>query len=227
MKKLLLILLIGTSLTACIKEKDNNKITGPEPVPEKILSRDTIKSGQFWGFAIGQSSANVYANVQDVKDERKIGYIGVVGNVFTSLGPLENKIPLYTTILLDQTIGTGTGIQIYFANNKVKSIWTNDGMQMAKWPVVTGSSSSVAVGDNINDIYAKLVNIKNISTYANKFERISMFDKDFSKAYDPQMAASRLWYINGNIDDKKYYRLELNFTEGKLVSIYSTLLEKQ
>ena len=227
MKKLLLILFTGLSLTACIKEKDNNEITtGPEPLPEKILSRDTITSGQLWGFAIGQTSANAYANAQEIKTERQIGYMSVVGNVFTSLEPLQNKIPLYTTILLDPTIGTSTGIQIYFANSKVKSIWTNDGVQMGRWPVVTASNSSVAVGDNINDIYAKLMNIKSISTYANKFERISMFDKDFSKAYDPQMANSRLWYVNGNIDDKKYYRLELNFTAGTLTSIYSTLLEK-
>lgn len=227
MKKLLLILLAGLSFTACIKEKDNNETTGPEPMPEKVLSRDTIKSGQLWGLAIGQTSAEVYAKAQEIIVERKIAYMSVVGNVFTSLEPLENKIPLYSTILLDQTIGTSTGIQIYFANNKVKSIWTNDGVQMGKWPVVTGSNSSVAVGDNINDIYAKLVNIKNIGTYASKFERISMFDKDFSKAYDPQMGASRLWYINGDIDDKKYYRLELNFTAGELVSVYSTILERR
>ncbi|MDT3404221.1 hypothetical protein [Mucilaginibacter terrae] len=226
MKKLLLVLLTGLSLAACIKEKDNNEITGPEPMPEKVLSRDTIKSGQLWGFAIGQTSAQVYAKAQEISVERKIAYMSVVGNVFTSLEPLENKIPLYTTILLDQTIGTGTGIQIYFADNKVKSMWTNDGVQMGRWPVVTGSNSSIAVEDHINDVYAKLVNIKKISAYANKFERISMFDKDFSKAYDPQMAASRLWYVNGNIDDKQYYRLELNFVAGKLVSIYSALLEK-
>lgn len=226
MKKLLLILLIGTSLTACIKEKDNNETTGPDPLPEKILSRDTIKTGQLWGFAIGQSSADAYANAQDIKNERKIGYMGVVGNVFTSLPPLENKIQLYSSIYLDEAVGTGTGIQITFANDKVKSIYTNNGEQLNKWPLLNGNSASVAVGDNVTDIYAKLVNIKNMSAYANKFERISIIQKDFTKAYDPQMANSRLWYVNGNVDDKQYYRLELNFTAGTLTSVYYTLLEK-
>ena len=105
-------------------------------------------------------------------------------------------------------------------------MWTNDGTLMGRWPVVTGNNASISVGDNINDIYAKLVNIKNTSNYANKFERISIFEKDFTKAYDPQMAQSRIWYVNGNIDDKKYYRLELNFAESRLVSIYSAILER-
>lgn len=225
MKNLLLVLLIGLSLTACKKEVDTTEII-VDPPTEKILSRDTITSGQLWGFTIGQPSANVYANVQQVKIERKIGYVGVVGNVFTSLDGLESKIPLYLALYLDEAVGTGTGIQIYFENNKVKSIWTNNGAKLSKWPAANSSNASVAVGDAVNDIYTKLVNIKKMSSFANKFERISVSQKDFNKAYDPGMVNSRLWYVNGNIDDKKYYRLELNFTAGTLVSIYSTLLEK-
>lgn len=225
MKNLLLLLIIVLSFSACQKEE---AITEPivEPIPAKVLSRDTLTSGQLWDFTIGQLSADVYKKAQEVKVERKIAYMSVVGNVFTSLQSLENKIPLYKSIYLDQTMGTGTGIQIYFADNKVKSIWTNDGKQMNRWPATTGSNASVIRGDQVGELYAKLNNIKKISAYANKFERISVFEKDLTKAYDDQMTLSRLWYVNGDIDSKSYYHLELNFTAGKLVSIYSTLYEK-
>jgi hypothetical protein len=225
MKNLLLLLLLVVTFSACIKDES---ITAPivDPIPPKVLSRDTITTGQLWGFAIGQSSSSVYAKAQEVKVERKIAYMSVVGNVFTSLESLENKIPLYLSIYLDQTVGTSTGIQIYFTNNTVKSIWTNDGAKMNKWPSNTVDASTVAVGDQIGDIYSKLVNIKKLSAYANKFERISVFEKEITKPYDDQMTNSRLWYINGDVDDKSYYQLELNFTAGKLVSIYSTLFEK-
>jgi hypothetical protein len=225
MKNLLLLLLIVVTFSACIKDEN---ITDPivDPIPPKVLSRDTITAGQLWGFAIGQSSASIYVKVQEVKVERKVAYLSIVGNVFTSLESLENKIPLYTSIYLDQTLGTSTGIQIYFANNTVKSIWTNDGVKLNRWPSNTEGASTVAVGDQVGDIYSKLVNIKKQSVYANKFERISMFEKDIAKPYDGQMTLSRLWYVNGDVDDKSYYHLELNFAAGKLVSIYSTLFEK-
>lgn len=225
MKNQLFLLLLVVMFSSCIKDEI---VTGPivEPVPPKVLSCDTIITGQLWGFAIGQSSASVYAKAQEVKLERKIAYMSVVGNVFTSLESLENKIPLYLSIYLDQTVGTSTGIQIYFANNTVKSIWTNDGKQMNKWPANTSANSSIIKGDQVSEVYTKLANIKTIGAYANKFERISMFEKDIAKPYDDQMTNSRLWYINGDMDDKSYYHLELNFTAGKLVSIYSTLYEK-
>jgi hypothetical protein len=225
MKNQLFLLLLVVMFSSCVKDEN---VTAPivDPIPPKVLSRDTITTGQLWGFAIGQPSASIYAKGQEVKLERKIAYMSVIGNVFTSLESLENKIPLYQSIYLDQTLGTSTGIQIYFANNTVKSIWTNEGKQMNMWPANTSNNSSIIKGDQVSEVYKKLVNIKSIGAYANKFERISMFEKDITKPYDDQMANSRLWYINGDMDDKSYYHLELNFTAGKLVSIYSTLYEK-
>ena len=226
MKYLSFLFLIAISITSCAK-KETFTCCGPEPVPPKIISKDTITTGQIWGLTIGQSSADIYTEIQEIKTEQKVEYLSVVGNVFTSLESLADKIPLYTEIFLDEQVGTSTGIQIYFADNKVKSIFNNNGVKMSKWPSSYANTSSVSVGDNISDVYAKLVNIKKMGTYANKFERISLFNKDFTKEYDPQMGNSRLWYLNGDITDERYYHRELNFSNGKLVSIYTTILENQ
>lgn len=224
MKYLAFLILIVVSLTSCTKDEvvaDG----GPDPIPPKIISRDTLTTGQLWGLTIGQSAADVYAKIQAIRIEKEVGYLGVVGNFYNSLENLDGKIPLYTGVLLDEQVGTSTGIQIYFANGKVQSIFNNSGVKMNKWPTNVVSAVSVAVGDKTDEVYSKLVSIKKMSAYAGKFERISLFSKDPAKDYDPLMSNSRLWYLNGHIADKRYYNTDLNFSNGKLVSIYTSELE--
>lgn len=225
MKQLSVFLLVLFLLPACKKEAIPPKWI-IEPPTNRLVSSDTLTTGQQWGLTIGQSSADLYAKIQEIRVERKITGLSVVGNVFTGLEGLENMIPLYTSIYLDKKVGTGTGIQIYFSDNKVKSIYTNDGLALTKWPIGTGESSTVAVGDKIDGIYNKLVAIKKISTYASRFEYIGIFFKDITKVYDPKMSASPQWYFSAPLSDKKFIELQLNFTSGKLVSIYSNVYQK-
>ena len=221
MKQLPIFFLVLLLLPACKKEAtDSGKII-IEPPTTYLISSDTLTTGQQWGLTVGQSSADLYAKIQEIRVERKITGLSVVGSVFTSLEGLENKIPLYTSIYLDKKVGTSTGIQIYFSENKVKSIYTNDGVAIPKWPIGIGESKTVSVGDKIDGIYNKLVAIKKISAYTSRFEYIGIFDKDINKVYDPQMSASPQWYFSVSIGDKKFNEIQLNFTSGKLVSIYS------
>lgn len=224
MKYLSFLFLIMMSLTACTKDE---AVTdgGPDPIPPKVISRDTLKAGQLWGITIGQSAVDVYKEIKEIRTEREVGYLGVVGNFYNSLESLDGKIPLYTGIFLDEQVGTSTGIQISFANDKVASIFNNSGVKMQKWPTNVVSAVSVAVGDPTEEVYSKLVGIKKMSAYASKFERISLFGKDPAKDYDPLMGNSRLWYLNGHIAGQRYYNTELNFSNGKLVSIYTSELE--
>ncbi|SDF52407.1 hypothetical protein SAMN05216464_11989 [Mucilaginibacter pineti] len=227
MKQLSIFFLVLLLFPACKKEATDSTKIIVEPPPTKIISSDTLTTGQQWGLTIGQSSADLYAKIQEIRAERKITNLSVVGSVFTNLEGLENKIPLYTSIYLDKKVGTSTGIQIYFSNNKVKSIYTNDGVVLPKWPMDIGVNSTVAVGDNIDGIYNKLVAIKKISAYTSRFEYIGIFDKDITKVYDPQMSASPQWYFSVSVGDKKYNRVQLNFTSGKLVSIYSSVVQTE
>jgi hypothetical protein len=226
MKRFLPILsLIILAVTACKKENSIKETGGPDPIPPKLISSDTLTTGGQWGIAIGQTSAEIYSKVQAMRSERGITHMVIVNNVYTTLESLENKIPLYSSVYLDETRGTGTGIQLNFADDKVNTIFTNDGVKLNMWPIGNSASATVAVGDSVDAVYQKLVNIKNQGTYANKFERMSIFFKDVAKAYDPQMSASPQWYFGTIPSNKRYNFVQYIFTAGKLSAIYSTVYE--
>lgn len=223
MRYLPFLFILFLSLSACTKEEDAPDIIIDPPMA-RIISSDTLRSGQQWGLAIGESAPAIYSKVQGLQSEKNFSSVNVVGNVFTSIDSLQNRIPLYTSIYLDETQGTGSGIQIYFSDNKVKSIWTNDGLTLNKWPATADKNATIATGDDITGIYQKLVNIKRTS-FAKKLERISVFSKDLNSLYDPVMSRSRQWYFSWLAGDKQFYVIQLNFEEGSLVSIYSSLYE--
>ena len=194
--------------------------------PTKMISSDTLTSGQWWGLNIQDTVDDVYRTIQNIQASKQINYLGIVSNVFTKIEDLESKIPLYSTIFLDAKSGTESGIQIYFANNKVDAIWTNSGTELSRWPLNTERESTIAKNDPIENIYSSLNNIKQIAAFANKFERISLFYKDINKAYDVQMSKSPQWHFSATVNDKMFYVVQLNFSSGILTSIYTTLYEK-
>lgn len=226
MKKLLYLFVIIIALSACKKEITNQTIIVEPPV-EKLISRDTVKSGQVLGLNIGDSPSEVYTTIQNIYTENSVGYLSIIGNIYTKLEGLENKIPLYSSIILDEKIGTASGIQIAFANDKVKSIYTNDGVQLNNWPLGVSNTASISVNDPIDGIYKKLVDLNKITPYAKQMEQISIFEKNIKTPIDPQMKTSNQWNFNSApADNKTYYRLELHFKDGKLNAIYSATYEK-
>jgi len=226
MKKLYTLLLAATLFTACKKAELGNEIIVDPPFPQQISS-DTLTSGQLFGLTIGQASADVYAKLQEVQAAEKIGGLSIVKNVYTSIDSLKTRLPLYTGIFMDEERGTSTGVQLSFENNKVKAMFLNDGTKLVRWPFDTGQNSTIYIGDAVEDIYQKLVNIKKNSASAKKLERLSIFFKDTNTPYDPQMGVSPQWYFVSTLSAKKYNHVSLNFTAGKLVSIYTTVFESQ
>lgn len=194
--------------------------------PIKLISADTLTTGQWWGLNIGDNALNVYTTIQNIQTEKQVNYLGIVANTYTKIEDLKNSLPLYNSISLDQKEGTNNGIQIYFASNKVKSIWTNGGTQLHKWPSNTGVASTIAKDDAIETLYAKLINIKQMEAYKNMFERVSLFDKDINKNFDPQVSKSPQWHFSSTVNDKRFYVVHLNFVSGELSTIYVTLIEK-
>lgn len=210
-------------LSACTKEEEP-AITICPPV-DRVISTDTLTSGTLWGIQIGESASNTYSKIQSLSAEKRITYIGVVGNVFTDLSSIENSIPLYTSVFLDEAKGTESSIQLSFKEGRVSSIYTNAGVELNKWPANYDKSSSITKNDLVETIYSKLVNIKRMKIFEKKFERISIFGKDVSKAYDSNMSVSPQWYFRSGVDSKSYYLIHLSFNEGKLSSIYYTFYE--
>jgi hypothetical protein len=227
MKHVLYLFLISVLFGSCKKDQIVSKNPAQQDArPTKIITSDTLTSGQLWGLNIGDTITNVYKTIQYIQTEKRINYLGIVGNVFTGIDQLESTIPLYTSIFLDEKNGTENGIQIYFQNNKVSAIWTNAGAELSKWPSNTDKASTIEKNAPIENIYSTLNNIKRISAFTNKFERISLFYKDINKAYDIQMSKSPQWHFTATVNDKRYYVVHLNFSAGILTSIYSTLYEQ-
>ena len=226
MRKLYTFLLAAVLFTACKKADTDDRII-VEPPYQKLISRDTLTSGQLFGLTIGQTSADLYAKLQQVQVAEKIGGLTIVNNIYTSIDSLKTRLPLYTGIFMDEANGTSTGVQLSFENNKVKTIFLNNGTALTRWPVNFAQNTTIAVGDPVDDIYQKLVNIKKNPASAKKLERLSIFFKDNNKPYDPQMSASPQWYFVSTISAKRYVYVTLNFTAGKLVSIYTAEFESQ
>jgi hypothetical protein len=225
MKSTFLLFVIFISLVSCKKETEPVSLTGtPEPIV-RVLSSDTLRTGQKWGFSIGDSTTDMYFRMQSNRAEYPMNVFTIVGNIFTKVADLENRLTLYSGIDLDQTIGSPNGIQIAFSNNKIKSIFTNNGTQLSRWPINEAPNSSIAIDDSIDGLYSKLVNISHINAYKSNFERISLFFKDLNKDFDPHIILSPQWIYVRRVDSRMFYVIELNFVSGRLASIYSTLNE--
>jgi hypothetical protein len=225
MKKYLIALLI--IVCSCKKEP----VVSTDLVPFKIVARDTLTTGQRWGLTIGETAAQAYEMIQNIRGEQGISSLIVVDNVFAKIEDIESRVPRYTSVFLDEAIGTSSGIQVYIADNKVKSIWTNAGTRLSRWPDISDTTAAVAIEDPIENIYQKLLNASRMPAYVKNFERISMLYKDINKHYDSQMSKSPQWYFV-TVDDKTYslvktyYLVQLNFSSGVLSSIYFTLYER-
>jgi len=161
--------------TGCL----NNDPVEPEIIIDPIelirVSQDTITTGGHLGVEVSANADQAYAALQKIQTATGLQYVNVVSNIFSNVNQLDNRIHLYQSILLDEQKGTDSGVQITFEEGKVKSIYLNNGNKLTQWPLKENASTSVRVGDQANAVYGKLVNIQRKNSYANKFERISLF----------------------------------------------------
>lgn len=209
------------SLASCMK----GSTVETDAKPYRPIQKDTLRAGELWGLTIGEAAPAVYEVLQDIRSSRQIGYVGVVGNVYNDLSAIEDKIPLYNSLFMDETTGTPQGIQLGFEAGKIKVIYMNNGTPLNKWPSITDFANGLTIGDSISTVYDKLAAIKNIAVYGAKLQRLSLFDKNMATEYDPGMANSTQWQVVTATVDKRWKLLELNFSLGSLNSIYYTLYE--
>ncbi|ADB38135.1 hypothetical protein [Spirosoma linguale] len=193
--------------------------TGPEPEPYRII-RDSIKTGTYLGIAIGEQAASVYPKIQALQATKGVTGLYVVSNVFADLIGLKERLPLYQYILLDQKPGTDSGVQITVEGQTVKSIYLNSGKRLTQWPEKQAVNSSVRVGDAVSTLYDKLVNIRNIDRYTNKFEYISLSTKNLLSDYDGGMSQSPQWYFVYSTGLNQMDQIQVHFRDGKVSKIY-------
>jgi len=217
MKRLLILSLPLFLLTACLKDDEPEIII--EPVFPVLVSSDTLTTGEKWGLTIGMPAEDLYNKIKTLSFQQPVTNVQVIGNFFSKIEDLENKISLYHAIYLDESFGTSTGIQIAFADDKVSTIYTNSGVKLNRWPSES-SLINIKTGDATEGIYQKLLRIRQFPGYSKKFERISIFSKNLKKPYDPGMTLSRQWQFVAISDSSHTYHISVNLTDGKLNSIY-------
>jgi len=187
-----------------------------EPRFSTLLERDTIISGGYLGMSINEKAETIYSNIQSLRVSNGVSYVNVVSNIFSDITQLRNRIPLYQYILLDQSEGTDSGIQITIELEKVKSIYLNSGKKLSQWPEKSDAKSSVRIGDQAGELYQKMLNIYNKGIYARKFERISLLTKDVSLSFDPLMAQSPQWYFAYTTGIDLWELVQMHLKNGKL-----------
>ena len=185
-----------------------------DPVWPTLTEVDTIVSGSYLGFEINKDAAAIYKASQSLRETKGIMHLNVVGNIFSDVRQLSDRVPLYSYMLFDQQQGTETGVQITLEDGKVKSLFLNNGKQMRQWP--EKSKTAVKVGDPADGLYEKLADVSRQKSYSNKFERISLLTKDLNTAFDPGMMRSPQWYFRYRTSSTTSEHVDLHLKDGKL-----------
>ncbi len=222
MKKLYSLLTFCSLLffaAACINGQPEEPTVIIEPPLVQLLSTDTIRSGSHLGLVIGEEAHDPYQQVRALQASDGVTYLNVVGNVFDGLKGLQERMPLYQLIFLDQKPGSDSGVQLSLTDGKVSSIFLNNGKELKQWPEKPRLLPAVRIGDAAEALYLKLDKISTDPSYKDKFEYISLLTKDLSKAYDPRMADAPQWYFAYLLEDHKMDEVKLNFGEGRLKEI--------
>ena len=218
MKKSWLVPCLLFLLNACSKQSDNGPEVIVEPPYPYAIKMDTITMGGLWNLVTGSSKKQVYDSIQK---EQHIRYLAITGYIPTALTDIQNRFELYTTLLLDENKGTASGIQFYFENDKIKSIYLNDGTRLNRWPL--SGNVAIQTGAAVQGIYDQLTAIQKNPLFSKKFERISLFSKNIQKPFDDRnMEISNRWELSSNSKGPKtIYTATLVFTNDKLDSIYT------
>ncbi len=204
---------------ACAKKETEPEIIvePPEPVEVKL---DSIQTGKIYNLTIGDPAEKVYADLQlFTKDMKQKPYLSITGMLNDRIENLEDRIPLYGSLIFDRKPSSANGGQIYFEDNAIKSIYNRNGTKLTSWP--QSSPDALRVGDPLVDIYGKLVKIHADKRFSSLFGYIGMFEKNIATDYDRIQAESDLWQFNFSIDSKQFMRLDLVFDDGKLTKIRS------
>ncbi|GAB3327994.1 hypothetical protein GCM10027299_29440 [Larkinella ripae] len=181
-----------------------------------VVSRDSLATGSYLGMSVGSEAVRAYEVIQSLQQTKGVTYLNVVSNIASDLTQVRDRLPLYQYILLDQHQGTDSGVQLTIEANRVKSIFLNSGQKLGQWPAALKTASAIRTGDSVSSLYEKLVTIRNLRIYANKFERIFLLTKNLATVYDPVMRQSPQWYFAYSTGAKTMDEVQLHFKNGQL-----------
>jgi hypothetical protein len=201
-----------TLLTASCKTDSSEPVPMQTSPTAHLIGKDSIATGSYLGLDINQDAQQVYATIQ----AKGLSHLNIVQNIAPAANLLQDRIPLYSYILLDENKGTDSGVQITLKSGVIEAIYLNSGTKLTKWPVPNTVKSAFAVGDRAEVLYAKFNELSKLTSYKSKFERIMLLTKDVATSYDPVMAASPQWYFVNKIDPKNWEVVQIHFKNGKI-----------
>ncbi|MEX2594415.1 MAG: hypothetical protein WD426_16715 [Anditalea sp.] len=156
---------LSAFFVSCFPDDTNEPMIITEPDRLFLMASDTISSGTYMGLLTGEDADKVYAAVTDLGDSIGVTYLNIVSNIFSGLTGLEDRLPLYQSVFLDEKSGTSTGVQIAIEDGRIKSIFLNSGKKLDKWPNNLSSSSAIRTGDKVETLYGKLKAISDNHSY--------------------------------------------------------------
>jgi hypothetical protein len=210
----------GEKSLAVYITRDTSGICFPlSPVSQHDAIPDSLLSGSYLGLAIGESSTAIYNNLQQLYNCDSIGFVMIVGNIFTNAGCLAYLVPLYTEVLCDDTIRSDSGLQFTFAGDTLKSIYHNNGMTMGSWPNGVGADSIIRIGDPRSMVANKLLKLSGNARTGKELKVFRLFQKDLSTPADTFMLGRAQWYFAREIANDTILETDLYFQDKVLFKI--------
>ncbi|MBZ4187876.1 hypothetical protein [Niabella beijingensis] len=206
-------------LPSCQKE---DLQPGPiiDPVEGRILATDTLRSGGLLGMQIGDPYEEVYETIKTIALDKNIDILWVTNPQFEGIEVLKGKLGYYSDLRLSNRSKPSEYILFEIEKDRIKTIYDPEGRQLPKWPAGRQYRYTINVGDPVDLVYPKLLQLQSSPKYKEYFSAIAAFAKFISKPYDTRMSASSEWYLNYRQPDKKSVtRNTLLFKDGTLQEI--------
>ena len=218
-KKILILLAVSALFQSCLNIDDPD--VGPivEPPQMILLKKDSLTSGKHYGIAIGQTGSAAYPTLQGIRDSLEVDYLNLVSNKVTDFSTLKARLPLYSYFTFDEKTGTSNGVQLWFENRKLKSIYLNSGKRLGQWPENISASEAVRGGESREITAGKIQTLQNDARYKFRFEHSMLGVKTLHEPYDPEMKGTPQWYFGYRVDKKHTNYVKVHFREDKVAYI--------
>lgn len=221
MKKLKTFVLCALPLifNSCLDAEDKDIKPVVEPPETVLLKKDSLTTGKHYGITIGQTATAVYPGVQTLHDSLDVNYLNLVSNFVTDFSTLKERLPLYSYMTFDAKPGSSGGVQLWFENRKLKSIYLNSGKRLGQWPENINASEAVREGESSEVTAEKLISLQGNSRYKSRFEHAMLGVKTLQEAFDPAMKTTPEWYFGYRVDERHTNYVHVHFSEGKVIYI--------
>lgn len=221
MKKLKTFVLSAFPLVfySCLDAEDKDIKPIVEPPETILLQKDSLTTGRHYGITIGQTASAAYPGAQILYDSLDVSYLNLVSNFVTDFSTLKERLPLYSYMTFDEKAGSGNGVQLWFENRKLKSIYLNSGRRLGQWPENINASEAVREGESSELTAEKLKSLQSNSRYKLRFEHTMLGVKTLREAFDPSMEETPEWYFGYRVDEKHTNYVHVRFTRGKVAYI--------